>query len=67
MFESLGLYTGLSPMYLSEISTSSMRGGIGVLHQVAVTAALLLSQILGFPELLGTAEYLNILLGNYFL
>ncbi|BFZ16244.1 hypothetical protein BsWGS_19283 [Bradybaena similaris] len=58
-----GLYTGLSPMYLSEISTSSMRGGIGVLHQVAVTAALLLSQILGFPELLGTAEYWNILLG----
>ncbi|CAG5125327.1 unnamed protein product, partial [Candidula unifasciata] len=58
-----GLYTGLSPLYLSEISTPSIRGGIGVLHQVAITAALLVSQILGFPELLGTSEYWNILLG----
>ncbi|XP_059144226.1 solute carrier family 2, facilitated glucose transporter member 3-like isoform X2 [Physella acuta] len=58
-----GLYTGLTPMYLSEISTPNIRGALGVLHQLGVTVGILLSQILGFPELLGNMEYWNLLLG----
>ncbi|KAH9509590.1 Solute carrier 2, facilitated glucose transporter member 1 [Bulinus truncatus] len=58
-----GLYTGLTPLYLSEISTPDIRGALGVLHQLGVTFGILFSQILGFPEVLGNADYWNLLLG----
>ncbi|CAL1541319.1 unnamed protein product [Lymnaea stagnalis] len=58
-----GLYTGISPMYLSEISPANIRGGIGVLHQLAIVTGILISQILGFPDLLGTEDSWDILLG----
>nr|KAI8752096.1 solute carrier family 2; facilitated glucose transporter member 1-like isoform X1 [Biomphalaria glabrata] len=58
-----GLYTGLTPLYLSEISTPSIRGALGVLHQLGVTFGILVSQILGFPEVLGNADLWNLLLG----
>ncbi|OWF39797.1 glucose transporter type 1-like [Mizuhopecten yessoensis] len=58
-----GLYTGLTPLYLSEISTANIRGALGVLHQLGVTIGILLSQILGFPELLGNDPNWHILLG----
>lgn len=61
---SLGLYTGISPMYLSEISPANIRGGIGVLHQLAIVSGILISQILGFPDLLGTPENWDVLLGE---
>ncbi|KAK3577353.1 hypothetical protein CHS0354_008451 [Potamilus streckersoni] len=58
-----GLYTGLTPLYLSEISTASMRGAIGVLHQLGVVIGLLTSQVLGFPEICGNENYWHLLLG----
>ncbi|BFZ11148.1 hypothetical protein BsWGS_14187 [Bradybaena similaris] len=58
-----GLYNGLVPMYLSEISTSSIRGGVGVVHQLGIVIGILCSQILGFPDLFGTSSLWNILLG----
>ena len=51
-------------MYLSEISTSSMRGALGTLHQLGVVVGLLMSQVLGFPEVLGNKQHWNLLLGN---
>ncbi|BFZ11149.1 hypothetical protein BsWGS_14188 [Bradybaena similaris] len=57
-----GLYNGLVPMYLSEISTSSIRGGVGVVHQLGIVIGILCSQILGFPDLFGTSSLWNILL-----
>ncbi|XP_059170673.1 glucose transporter type 1-like [Physella acuta] len=57
-----GLYTGISPMYLSEISPANIRGGVGVLHQLAIVSGILISQILGFPDLLGTPENWDVLL-----
>lgn len=58
-----GLYTGLTPLYLSEISTAQTRGALGVIHQLGVTIGILLSQILGFPEIFGNDTYWHILLG----
>lgn len=58
-----GLYTGLTPLYLSEISTPNIRGALGTLHQFGVVIGILLSQILGFPEVLGNGEYWHVLLG----
>jgi hypothetical protein len=41
-------------MYLTEVSPSNLRGSIGSLHQLFVTIAILVSQILGLPYLFGT-------------
>ncbi|XP_052084158.1 glucose transporter type 1-like isoform X2 [Mytilus californianus] len=58
-----GLYTGLTPLYLSEISTPNIRGALGTLHQFGVVIGILLSQVLGFPEVLGTGQNWHVLLG----
>ena len=60
-----GLYTGLTPLYLSEISRPNIRGALGTLHQFGVVIGILLSQILGFPEVLGNEKLWHVLLGNY--
>ena len=51
---SAGLNTSLVPMYISEISPLTLRGGLGTINQLAVTVGLLLSEILGIEKLLGT-------------
>ncbi|GAB6021944.1 Solute carrier 2, facilitated glucose transporter member 1 [Chamberlinius hualienensis] len=58
-----GLYTSLSPMYVSELAPVNLRGGLGTINQLAVTIGLLLSQILGLDKILGTENGWNILLG----
>nr|ANV20786.1 solute carrier family 2 facilitated glucose transporter member 1 protein [Pteria penguin] len=58
-----GLYTGLTPLYLSEIGTADIRGALGTLHQLGVTVGILLSQILGFPEIFGNGRFWHVLLG----
>jgi len=50
-------------MYLSEISTAERRGALGVLHQLGVVSGILLSQVLGFPEVLGNMDDWDTLLG----
>ncbi|CAD6197531.1 unnamed protein product [Caenorhabditis auriculariae] len=51
-----GLSSGLVPMYLTEVSPINLRGMLGSLHQLLVTIAILVSQVLGLPSLLGTNE-----------
>ncbi|KAK3792235.1 hypothetical protein RRG08_035990 [Elysia crispata] len=58
-----GLYSGLVPLYLSEMSTPGIRGAVGVLHQLAVVTGILISQVLGFPVILGTSSGWDVLLG----
>lgn len=41
-------------MFLSEISPANLRGSIGTIYQLVITISILISQILGLPELLGT-------------
>ncbi|PAV61799.1 hypothetical protein WR25_22410 [Diploscapter pachys] len=48
-----GLSSGLVPMYLTEVSPINLRGMLGSIHQLLVTIAILVSQILGLPQLLG--------------
>ncbi|KAK0061229.1 solute carrier family 2 facilitated glucose transporter member 1 [Biomphalaria pfeifferi] len=54
----VGLHSGLNitlcPLYLAEISPRKIRGAIGTCHQLACTIGILVSQILGLKELLGT-------------
>ncbi|GIX67833.1 glucose transporter type 1 [Caerostris extrusa] len=42
-----GINTALVPMYLSEISPLTLRGGLGTVNQLGITIGLLLSQVLG--------------------
>ncbi|XP_074027816.1 glucose transporter 1 isoform X9 [Leptinotarsa decemlineata] len=58
-----GLNTSLVPMYISEISPLNLRGGLGTVNQLAVTSGLLLSQVLGIEQLLGTNDGWPLLVG----
>ncbi|XP_065205177.1 glucose transporter type 1 isoform X3 [Planococcus citri] len=58
-----GLNTSLVPMYISEISPLNLRGGLGTVNQLAVTIGLLISQILGIKQILGSDEGWPLLLG----
>jgi len=49
-----GLNTVLVPTYVSEIAPVSLRGGLGVLNQLAVTCGIFTGQVLGLSELLGS-------------
>lgn len=61
-----GLNTALVPMYLSEIATVNLRGALGTVSQLGVTVGLLISQILGLKEILGTKDYWPFLFGFAF-
>ncbi|KAL1457040.1 hypothetical protein WDU94_001716 [Cyamophila willieti] len=58
-----GLNTSLVPMYISEIAPLNLRGGLGTVNQLAVTLGLLISQILGIEQILGTDDGWPVLLG----
>ncbi|VDK59172.1 unnamed protein product [Anisakis simplex] len=51
-----GISSGLVPMYLTEISPVNLRGAIGSVNQLLVTIAILFSQVIGLPQLLGTSR-----------
>lgn len=42
-----GLCTGLTPMYVGEISPTAVRGAFGTLHQLGVVIGILVAQVWG--------------------
>lgn len=58
-----GLISGLVPMYIGEISPTTLRGALGALHQLAIVTGILISQIVGLDFILGNHYYWPILLG----
>lgn len=40
-----GLSTGFVPMYIEEISPTSLRGALGTLHQLGVVIGILMAQV----------------------
>ncbi|XP_054904478.1 solute carrier family 2, facilitated glucose transporter member 1-like [Poeciliopsis prolifica] len=63
----VGLYSGLStgfvPMYVEEISPTSLRGALGTLHQLGVVIGILMAQIFGIESILGNASLWPLLMG----
>nr|QDF45859.1 glucose transporter 3b [Lateolabrax maculatus] len=57
-----GLSTGLTPMYIGEISPTTLRGAFGTLHQLGVVIGILVSQIFGLEFLLGSETLWPLLL-----
>ncbi|XP_044068751.1 solute carrier family 2, facilitated glucose transporter member 1-like [Siniperca chuatsi] len=63
----VGLYSGLStgfvPIYVEEISPTSLRGALGTLHQLGVVIGILMAQVFGIESLMGNASLWPLLLG----
>ena len=57
-----GLFTALSPMYVSEIAPVRIRGALGTINQLAVTSGILISQVFGLHVVLGTSNGWPVLL-----
>uniref|UniRef100_A0A3Q0RF25 Solute carrier family 2 member 1a n=1 Tax=Amphilophus citrinellus TaxID=61819 RepID=A0A3Q0RF25_AMPCI len=58
-----GLSTGFVPMYIEEISPTSLRGALGTLHQLGVVIGILMAQIFGIESIMGNASLWPLLLG----
>ncbi|XP_038647979.1 solute carrier family 2, facilitated glucose transporter member 11b isoform X1 [Scyliorhinus canicula] len=64
----VGLHSGVTlcvqPMYLGEIAPKALRGTISLGSSIAITAGILIGQVMGQRELLGGEEYWPILLST---
>lgn len=58
-----GLFSGICPMYLSEISPINLRGSIVILNQLVLTLGTFTASVFGLPDLLGTRELWPYLVG----
>ena len=58
-----GLFTGLGPLYLSEISPKNLRGAAGTLHQLSLVIGILATNIMGLPEIFGKIDRWPYLVG----
>ena len=60
-----GLFSGLTPMYVGELSPTSLRGAFGTLHQLGIVIGILIAQVSFCAEHLEHAQYgLTVTEGN---
>ena len=58
-----GLFTGILPLYLTEIPPINLRGLSGTLNQLILVLGILITNIFGIKDILGTNERWPILVG----
>nr|QFS22297.1 glucose transporter 1 [Rachycentron canadum] len=67
----VGLYSGLStgfvPMYVGEVSPTSLRGALGTLHQLGIVVGILIAQVFGMNSIMGNESLWPLLLGFIFI
>uniref|UniRef100_A0A3Q3Q0Y8 Major facilitator superfamily (MFS) profile domain-containing protein n=1 Tax=Monopterus albus TaxID=43700 RepID=A0A3Q3Q0Y8_MONAL len=67
----VGLYSGLStgfvPMYVGEVSPTSLRGALGTLHQLGIVIGILIAQVFGIESIMGNKDLWPLLLGFTFI
>ncbi len=57
-----GMAAGFTPMYLTEIAPTELKGAIGTVYQLVLTISISIAQILGLSSLMGTPDLWPILL-----
>ncbi|XP_045470034.1 solute carrier family 2, facilitated glucose transporter member 3-like isoform X2 [Harmonia axyridis] len=62
-----GLFAGLCPMYLNEISPVAKRGAIASVYQLVITISILVAQLLSYEKVLGSSSLWPYLLGGVIL
>ncbi|XP_046390483.1 solute carrier family 2, facilitated glucose transporter member 1-like [Ischnura elegans] len=62
-----GLVTGVAPLYLTEIAPIGLRGFMGVLCPLGLSAGVLVAQVFGFSFMLGNESSWHYLIGLYIL
>ncbi|XP_077581764.1 solute carrier family 2, facilitated glucose transporter member 1 [Stigmatopora nigra] len=62
-----GLSTGFVPMYVGEVSPTSLRGALGTLHQLGIVVGILIAQVFGLEAIMGNDELWPLLLGFIFI
>ncbi|KAM7402515.1 hypothetical protein PAMP_017743 [Pampus punctatissimus] len=67
----VGLYSGLStgfvPMYVGEVSPTSLRGALGTLHQLGIVVGILIAQVFGMDSIMGNRDLWPLLLSFIFI
>ena len=66
VFQGFGAGCGLVVVatYLGEIGPTSLRGSVGAAGQVAISICIFFATMLGLPDLLGTCELWNVVVGG---
>ncbi|XP_034540196.1 solute carrier family 2, facilitated glucose transporter member 1 [Notolabrus celidotus] len=62
-----GLSTGFVPMYVGEVSPTSLRGALGTLHQLGIVVGILIAQVFGMEAIMGNDDLWGLLLGFIFI
>lgn len=62
-----GLFTGILPIFLNEISPPNLRGLAGTVNQFTVVIGILVANVFGLEELLGTDELWPVITGFIFI
>jgi MFS family permease len=58
-----GFFTGILPLYLNECSSKNLRGFSGTMNQLAIVLGVVVVNIIGLPDLLGTIDLWPVLVG----
>ncbi len=53
---SSGLFSGIAPIYLSEVAPRHLKGATGSLYHLAFLVGILVAAVCGLPNILGTIE-----------
>ncbi|KAK0065352.1 solute carrier family 2 facilitated glucose transporter member 1 [Biomphalaria pfeifferi] len=59
-----GLNSAVAPLYLAEISPISLRGFCGTCNQLSITLGVLIGEVIGMKQLLGTEAFWPILVAS---
>ncbi|CAF0733414.1 unnamed protein product [Brachionus calyciflorus] len=62
-----GLFSGILPLYLSECPPKNLRGTVGTMNQLSIVFGILVANVLGLPELLGTEKLWPVLVAFSFI
>lgn len=58
-----GLFSGILPLYLNELAPANLRGFTGTMNQLSIVAGIVVTNIFGLPQILGSQTLWPVLVG----